>query len=1618
MFTSKGGIFMASKTNSFFQPIDWGLAIEHFSFIWEDKATFQKDYLNIKVKPLKESEKVIVREDKENLNPIEYLKQLIAFATAAEHIYNWDFVDSDDGIKADESLETFVDIGLSVLTVVPSIGAALSIAQVGSLNPKIKVAEAIKQAMQFPSSTNKEIPQEVIKLVSRGLAKIAKKLINKEALIKTDTEEKRSIINLLNTIATGKELTWKTIFEEMILTAPENILGPNIAKTRQELLGELAKIPTASIDNIPSNFKDISASVVRNNSLLEPLKKVISKLFNGALLDPQKVTELLHLGATGKSQVSVLYRVFDEVVSKASQGLIKTRLGLESIVSTFAEHASYQGVLQKMQVSLDELEIISSALKSEIAILDQMEDFAADLLTYYEVSDNKEEFIRERNLLHKQKLSLKEKIEAINNFWTSDTTFTKRKRKREDLKAELAAVEKKSQAVRDELQIHSNIASQLDTFEATVKTYLQEIASQASYHWLANSVKEVLGKGTVREALSELSTLRSRLGVTLELTKKQCQSVREQRGNYLAAQLLNKAVDTALKQIPVNEKAPRKVDNIEFDTQLGQAFADYFKGVQLFSDANNGEIDNAAEKYRQVQEKLVMQIEEGSLEKAEKLTTAQRAILSGKDVRGIAQKVASKHITNQKLHREKLIYQRGYQKLLRAKAKADDVLLKIRQVLGNSEALKNLGLQKYQYQIAALEKSIDYGIKLIAAAKASLHNQQDQHFLGRIKRIFPLARDSWGNTNSFILQQLQEEINELEKHKKEVDKTIEKAAPYSEQRLANMQRAADEAWSKARDKSNPRKRKMNYRAYEERLELANRAKHFKQTELGEIPLRLEKLKGLKDSLSNISLANLIEQLENSVDNWLLGYSQVKQEYVSILESNAEKELLGVKNRQILTNEALNTCKQRLEPIMNLGNSKLFDKDEFNVLDTVYKGFFLEEEIISLESAVTNDQERLHFLRNYDARVTGYPVEQRSLSKDIAKTEAKLSKTLDELSNFREERILEPVLKEDIPNGNLLTELRELYAVLRKPKFMSQAANLARNNLKDIKEDLGKLAAELSLEQKRLVEHNGKLSQSIPKIEKSLINAQIVVERFQEVLNVYHQVYLPVANSESLATVFANLLRNKFENQDPKEVQVRYQPRAVVEHALRQLIDGKRDKSAGLILKGYLEGFTGYRGVGYKGFESYQGLKAAILNYIFDPWLEETRVDVLSSEIYKDEGNIDGGFQNTLHQLFSYGEPVDAEKISAGLGATLLKLFGDAEYFTVQRIPNQNHPYVKQINEIDKQLNEIVEGEFWKESFGAKLSSDQIADGAESIATLTRVINISDLAGDNIKLSFDWFVKGERTSKALTLKVRNSVTGSHIHTEYLRSKGTNEWQNYEEFLGNARVFRGFDEEEVEQLEIFFEIKAGYTGYLDNLVLSGTTKVTKSLERLKLQQKRENLLASSNEQSWYIQYNAALNDEERKWVTQLFADVGFQEGSNPVKDLVPNGVLNILDPELFYLDNLPYRISDDRTAKAKYASIIAAIEKASGEFGLAYQAESMLIKMGKTEDKNKTDYSDFWHWLKALNPVEDLNEEFYKAKMDFAAVLDDFSIQFQPLFEAISRKQGKVAFELSHNHDLVL
>ncbi len=1628
----------------FFTPKDWDLVSENFSFIWEDDSTFQEKYLGVKVRKPEPTED-LVEESTKNLDPTKYLQQLIAFATAAEHIYKWDSAVSDDG--ASEHLEAFLDIGLSVLSTIPSIGTAISMIRAGSSNPLMEVVETIRRFIQSPSSIGEEVPQEVIKLVSKDLTKIAHKLIDKQTLTtaatETGIEAEETIPDLLDTIRTGKELTWKTIFAEMILTAPKSTLGEPIARTRQELLGKFGKLSTASLDNIPSNFTDIATAVARDNSLLEPIKKLVSELLDGELLDPQKVSEVLRPGTRGKSKVSILYRVFDEVVSKASQNLINTRLSLESIVSNIAEHASYQKSLQKIQVSLDELETISSALDSEIDILNQIERFAAHLQTYYQISDNPAKPKDKLEFLSQRKSELTSSIEAKNNFLSSsggggfsdldNETIQKRaeaRRQLKDFKKELIAVEEESLAVERDVEIHKEVGSKLKVFEAAMETYLQEMTNQTSYYWLTNSVKEVLSEGTkdkktVREALSELSALRARLDVTLELTKEQCQDVREQRGKYLAAQSINKAVDTAIKETPINEKAPRKVDELKFDKQLGQVFADYLNGIQqLSSSADAGEIDSAAEKYRQVQEKFVIQDEEVTGEEAEKLTVGSKVVLGDKDVRKVAQKVANKHITLQKLNREKVTYQRDYKKLLAAKAKADDVVAKTKQVLENSEGLEELGLQKQKQQIAALEKSIDYGIKLVAAAKVSLHNQQDEQLVNRIKRILPLAQDNWEDTNEFILKQLQEDIDELGKHKKKVDKIIEDAAPYSEKRLANMKQAADEEWTtmSVRFRSDPRSKIRSYRNYEEALEQANTAKYLEETELGEIPLRLEKLNGLKDLLSNANLANaLTEQLEQSVDSWLSEYSQAKQEYVSILESNAEKELLGTQHKQALNNEALEICKQRLGCIKNLQESKLFANDELDVLNTVHKDAFLEQEIISLESAVTNDQERLYFLRNFDSRVKGYPVEQSALSKDISTVVAELSKKQGELNKFRGERALKPVPNGDtdnITNNNLLTELRELYAMLRNPNSISQATNPSGNNPANIKENLQKLDNELSSKQEKLVKHDTKLSQSISETKKALTRAETVVKEFQTTLNLYNQVYLPIATSETSATVFANLLRNQFENKGSKEVQVRYQPRAVVEHALRQLASGKRNKLAGSILKGYLEGFTGYKGAGYEGFGGYQGLKAAILNYIADPWLEESQ----TKHNHKREGNIEGGFQNTIHQLFSYGEPVDAEKISAGLGATLFKLFGDAEYFTVQRVPNQDHPHANRINEIDGQLSETTGGEFWQESFNAKLSSNQIADDAEPVTTLTRVIDVSDVTGGGIKFSFDWLVKGERTSKALILNVRNADTGSNIHTANLRSDGTNEWQHYEEslLLDKATVLKGFGEE-VEQLEIFFEIKAGYTGYLDNLALSGTTRVVKALGRKELQQERESLLASDDRQSWRIQYNAELNKDKRKWVTDLLTDVGLQEENNPVKDLMPNGVFNILDPELFYLDNLPDRIINKDTAKTKYASIIAAIEEKSGEFGLVGRAESMLIEMGKREDENITDYSIFWGRLKDFDPVANLSEEFDfdKANIDLAAVLDDFSMQFQPLFEAISKKQqDKIVFELNPEHNLVL
>ena len=1591
-----------STIDPFFKPEDWGLVTKNFSFIWEDLAAFHEKYSGIKLED--RSKEDIVEEITENLAPAKYLQQLIAFATAAEHIYNWDSVNSDD--RAREHLETFLDIGLSVLSTIPSIGAAISMTRVGSSNPIMEVVEAIRRAIQSPPSISEDIPREAIKLVSKDLAKIAQKLIDRQALItavaEAGVETEENIANLFDTVKTGRALTWKTIFAEIILTVPEDTLGEPIARTRKRLLGKFAELSTASLDNIHSNFPDIAEAVDRDNSLLEPIKKLVAELFNGESLDPQKVSEVLRPGTKGKSKANILYRVFDEVVSKASQSLINTRLNIESAVSNIVEHASYKESLQKMQVFLDELEVVNAALKSEIDILDQMEGFTTDLQTYYKISDDKEKFIEEQNLLDKQRLDLQKRIEFINNFPPLSSTTTERKRKLDDLKAQLAAVKKNLQAVRGELQIHDDIASQPDVFEGAVKTYLQEMADQASYHWLSSSVKEVLNKGTAQEALSQLNILRARLGATLDLTKKQHQNVREQRGKYLAAQSINKAVDTVLSQPLINETGRQEVDKIEFSKQLEQVFTNYLEGVQLLSSTDGGEtdsdeIDSAAERYRQIQEQLV-QAEEDN----EEPITVREAIVGEEDVKKIAQKVASKHITRQKLNREKVIYQRDYKKLLGAKVKADIAVEKTKQVLENSEGLKELGVQEHKYHIGALEKAIDYGIRLIAAAKASLHNQHDQHFVDRIKRIFPLAQDNWGDTNSFVVKQLQKDIAELEKRKKKVDKIIEDAIPYSEKRLRNMKQAADKKWS-------------------EEFELASTAKYLKETELGEIPLRLGKLKGLKDLLSNASTATVLtEQLEEDVDNWLSEYFQVREKYISILESNAKEEVLGIRNRQDLTDGALDTCKQYLECIENLlESSKLFDNNELDVLNFVYKGAFLEEEIIPLESDVINYRERLHFLRKHDSRVKQTPDDQKALNKDIAKAEAKLNETQDKLDKFKKERILEPVKggNDNLPNGTLLTELRELYAVLRKPNFISQATSLSKGDLENIKGDLQRLVTELSSKQEELVDHNDELSQSISKTEKALTDAQTVVKKFQAELDIHHQVYLPVANNESSATVFVNLLRNKFADQD-EEIQVRYQPRAVVEHALRQLVGGKRNKPAGAILKGYLEGFTGYKGAGFQGFGGYQGLKFAILDYIVDPRKEGNVIKHYYEKgedtyDYKNEGNVEGGFQNTIHQLFSYGEPVDAEKISAGLGATLFKLFGDAGYFTVQRVPNQDHPNIDQINELDQQLNETEDSAFWEESFGTKLPNNQIADGAEPVTTLTRVIDVSDVTGDSINFSFDWLFKGEKiTSKALILNVRNAATGSYIHTANLRSDGTNEWQHYDQLLGNVSSFKGFGEEEVEQLEIFFEIKAGHAGYLDNLALSGTTTVVKSSRRQNLQQQRESLLASSKEQSWRIQYDAELNDDERRWVTQLLADVGLKEGDNPVKDLMTNGVLNLLDPQLFYLDNLPDGIINKNTAKIKHESIISAIQKKSGESGLAHQVELMLDEMGKGDGKLRTDYSIFRDWLVALalDPVADLSEDFAKAGIDVTTALDNFSMQFQPLFEAISKKQGKVDFRL--------
>lgn len=1069
------------------------------------------------------------------------------------------------------------------------------------------------------------------------------------------------------------------------------------------------------------------------------------------------------------------------------------------------------------------------------------------------------------------------------------------------------------------------------------------------------------------------------------------------------------------------------LDN-HINAQLGRVFADYLRVVKINPqiededediDENaeeadapaNDSVNNFSRGYWQVQKELIAL--ETSLVTANE--TAQKlaidyALLKKDEAAKKAKEVSTTHIKcqkldrNIKLYKEKIANQQGYKQLLRVKGVADNEVTILRQSIDGVDDLvleQKPKLKKYQNRIAALEESLNYGIKLIAAVKATFYNWKNKSFMGRLRRFVTRMGGNWQNAKQLTLQSLQEEISELEKRQKEVLKTIEAAAPYSEQRIINMKQTADRQWLRADNKSDPYKKRIAYRDYNQAHKLANKAKHLQETEVVEIPLRLEALRQLL--LEVESASNLIEHLEKGVDNWLLEYSQVKEVYRTSLEAGIEdeEELLGLKNRQEFLNKAALVYEQHLECLNNLlSRSQDLDIKEFNALDFLYKSVFLEEEITKQERVISEYQVRVGYLEKDDPRARGYSKERAALSKDLNAARKDLNKAKADLGKLEAERVLKPV----VGKGNLLAEWRELFAVLRNPEFRhlrQQTARPSQKDLNQVNKNWRKTVVELDLKLDNLIAEDGdkeklskqkELSQKFAKVTSELTQAQSVVEKTQEALDVYHHIYLPVTSSEISATIFASLLRSQFED---RVYQVRYQPRAVVEYALSKLANGKRDKAAGLVLKKYL-----------KWFEGYQGLKAAILNYAVDPWREETRAKILATRAHKDEGNIEGGFQNTRHQLFSQGETAHANKISAGFGATLLKLFGDASYFTVRKVPSLGHPNLVAINNLDKQLSEIQENhEILKESFNSKLAEYGVAESAEQATkqatTLTRVVDISTLVGDSLTFSFDWLATKKLTIKNIELHVRDASNDNLIHSTKLPFKEANKWQHYEQVLGNHRDFNGFDE--IEQLEISFKIRAGH---VDNLVLKGLAKVIEPDVFRGLEQKREDLLNKSNEQNWHIQYSTELPAEERKWLTQLLADVGLQEGDNPIKQLMPDGVLNLLDPDLFYLDNLPDGTEDIRTAREKHAEVIARIEENSGEVGLAKKAESVLIRMGKRKNKGLTKYSTFWNWLIDLDPVADLSEELEAAESDLKTVLDRFSEQFQPLFENVSREQEKI------------
>ena len=522
--------------------------------------------------------------------------------------------------------------------------------------------------------------------------------------------------------------------------------------------------------------------------------------------------------------------------------------------------------------------------------------------------------------------------------------------------------------------------------------------------------------------------------------------------------------------------------------------------------------------------------------------------------------------------------------------------------------------------------------------------------------------------------------------------------------------------------------------------------------------------------------------------------------------------------------------------------------------------------------------------------------------------------------------------------------------------------------------------------KELTGHYNSLYDRIEKrrvYASQLQNADKLVKALVGDLDIYRQIYLPLAQSPNTASVFAELVLMVSQS---KDYVMQLQPRTAITHTLSALANNDSDmmdrsEDEAETIREYVHQFGGY-----------QNLKGGILKVIESPYSRKSIVKV----DHKAYGFVLGGIQDIRHRLFTYGKKIDIGAVTAGLGALLLSEFGRIGYFRVNRVAQKKHPYLPQITRVEKKLAAYeaakkvgylfeerfdnglngweYQGSYYVDNIGSVADLHNgytlVHDGGQAMLTrsenplkkgsqawLEKIVDVSHYLEGSLILSFDWKSSHPRINRTLTTWVRvfDPDSGALLHFEMLEpsSNENDNWQHYKRDLvegeNQIRKFR-----KTKRLRLELGLKATVEGpetiqtRFNSIRLQGLMRTSSSnIDPKTLKANRTDLILKSHYWKWHIKLADQLSHDEKLWLKELFKDVGFPqfEGSECSFDhyeLRPSGGLNLLDEENFRFKAVVSEREDSREPNQKFESLMIGLKEESGISGLNARVKELELE----------------------------------------------------------------------------